>query len=944
MDGIPPDPAAPEAVTGMLGPPVAQPPSPEDLSGGLLASHGGGGGGGDCGTPKQSLTRRLLRSIKGRGRQAAQHFSSQRQPVARTRAQLEMEAAVAQRLSSSQPDVRFGAGYRSGSSSSASSESSGSPSSPRRGPPFAATTADAAGGPSPALPAPPLPKTWDECVGFALPVPAMLPADGRRSLPATPALRRPPCQKTSFSTSASPKHLASRSAMEQSHSGLGVRTEGVMAGPSGCTVELPGLPGLPIPPIQAGPSAPGSLYQLSLRLREGRNLVIRDRGGTSDPYVKFKLGGKMVYKSKIIYKNLNPVWNEPFVLLLDNLKERIHVKVFDHDIGIPDDFMGSAYLDLEYLTIGSTVEVRLKLEDDRSAEDDMGVIILDATLTHRELESRDNTLGVPRAMQSIRLSDIHRKAQLWSGIVSVTLIEGRQLRSIIDAGPVDPYVKFRLGAQKYKSKTIPKTSNPMWREQFEFHLYEDRATTLDICVWNKCTGFGRRDECIGRCQKELATLTKEQTHRLEVPLEEGEGSLLLLLTLTASSAVAITDLCASPLGDAGERRSVVQRYALRQSLSNVKDVGFLQVKVIRAEGLMAADVTGKSDPFCVVELGNDRLLTHTVYKTLNPEWNKVFTFNLKDIHSVLEVTVYDEDWDRTVDFLGKVAIPLLSVKNGEEKGLVLKNKHLTACTKGTLFVEMEVIYNPVKASIRTFLPKESKYMEEHPKLSKQLLLQNFNRVRRCVMAVVNAFHYINSCFNWDSPPRSVTAFILFLVSVWNFELYMLPLGLLLLFIYHYVMLGTGSPQEPCVVEDMVVDDDDDDERDDKDSERKGLMEKLHAFQEVCVSVQNLLGRFASLCESIKNTFNWTVPFLSWLAMAVLAVVTLVLYLVPLRFIVLLWGINKFTKKLRNPYQIDNNEVLDFLSRVPSDVQRVQYREIKHDLGPSPSRKKRSNPG
>lgn len=34
---------------------------------------------------------------------------------------------------------------------------------------------------------------------------------------------------------------------------------------------------------------------------------------------------------------------------------------------------------------------------------------------------------------------------------------------------------------------------------------------------------------------------------------------------------------------------------------------------------------GKSDPFCLLELGNDRLQTHTIYKTLNPEWNKVFT-------------------------------------------------------------------------------------------------------------------------------------------------------------------------------------------------------------------------------------------------------------------------------------------------------------------------------
>ncbi len=37
------------------------------------------------------------------------------------------------------------------------------------------------------------------------------------------------------------------------------------------------------------------------------------------------------------------------------------------------------------------------------------------------------------------------------------------------------------------------------------------------------------------------------------------------------------------------------------------------------------------------------------------------TSNVIDIHSVLEVTVYDEDRDRSADFLGKVAIPLLNV-------------------------------------------------------------------------------------------------------------------------------------------------------------------------------------------------------------------------------------------------------------------------------------------
>lgn len=48
-------------------------------------------------------------------------------------------------------------------------------------------------------------------------------------------------------------------------------------------------------------------YELKVNLKKGTNLAIRDISGTSDPYVKFVLNGNTVYKSKIIFKNLNPV-------------------------------------------------------------------------------------------------------------------------------------------------------------------------------------------------------------------------------------------------------------------------------------------------------------------------------------------------------------------------------------------------------------------------------------------------------------------------------------------------------------------------------------------------------------------------------------------------------------------------------------------------------------
>ncbi|XP_048187232.1 multiple C2 and transmembrane domain-containing protein 1 isoform X8 [Perognathus longimembris pacificus] len=687
------------------------------------------------------------------------------------------------------------------------------------------------------------------------------------------------------------------------------------------------------------PLADPGMYQLDITLRRGQSLAARDRGGTSDPYVKFKIGRKEVFRSKIIHKNLNPVWEEKSCILVEHLREPLYIKVFDYDFGLQDDFMGSAFLDLTQLELNRSTDVTLPLKDPHYPDHDLGVILLSVILSPKEGEPRDVF-----QTQSLRLSDQHRKSHLWRGIVSITLIEGRDLKAMDSNGLSDPYVKFRLGHQKYKSKIMPKTLNPQWREQFDFHLYEERGGIIDITAWDK--DAGKRDDFIGRCQVDLSSLSREQTHKLELQLEEGAGHLVLLVTLTASATVSISDLSVNSLEDQKEREEILKRYSPLRIFHNLKDVGFLQVKVIRAEGLMAADVTGKSDPFCVVELNNDRLLTHTVYKNLNPEWNKVFTFNIKDIHSVLEVTVYDEDRDRSADFLGKVAIPLLSIQNGEQKAYVLKNKQLTGPTKGVIYLEIDVIFNAVKASLRTLIPKEQKYIEEENRLSKQLLLRNFIRMKRCVMVLVNAAYYINSCFDWDSPPRSLAAFVLFLFVVWNFELYMIPLVLLLLLTWNYFLIisGKDNRQRDTVVEDMLEDEEEEDDKDDKDSEKKGFINKIYAIQEVCVSVQNILDEVASLGERIKNTFNWTVPFLSWLAIVALCVFTVILYFIPLRYIVLVWGINKFTKKLRSPYAIDNNELLDFLSRVPSDVQVVQYQELKPDPSHSPYKRKKNNPG
>ncbi|XP_053933803.1 multiple C2 and transmembrane domain-containing protein 2 isoform X1 [Cuculus canorus] len=680
-------------------------------------------------------------------------------------------------------------------------------------------------------------------------------------------------------------------------------------------------------------------YLLTIHLKEGRNLVIRDRCGTSDPYVKFKVNGKTLYKSKVVYKNLNPVWDETVVLPVQTLDQKLWIEVYDRDL-TSSDFMGSAFVSLTELELNRTTEQVLKLEDPNSLEDDMGVIVLNLSLAVKQGDFKRNrwssrkkrTSSKSSFMRSVRLSDSLRKNQLWNGLVTITLLEGK---NIPGGGLAEIFILLKLGDQRYK--TLCKSANPQWREQFDFHYFSDRKDMLDIEVWRKDNK--KHEELLGTCQVDITALPMKQTNCLELPLEKRPGSLLMLIAVAPCTGVSISDLCVCPLGDPSERQQISQRYCIKNSFRDMKDVGFLQVKVLKAVDLLAADFSGKSDPFCVLELGNDSLQTHTVYKNLNPEWNKVFTFPIKDIHDVLEVTVFDEDGDKPPDFLGKVAIPLLSIRNGKQSCYTLKNKDLERASKGVIYLELDVLFNPIKASIRTFKPREKRFTEENRKFSKKILSRNVDRVKKITMAIWNTIQFLRSCFLWESTVKSVIAFVVFVVTVWCVELYMVPLALLVLFVYNFSLVTTGKVNNTQDAQDLMGLDEDEDE-DDKESEKKGLIDRIHMVQEIIIAVQSILEEIASFGERIKNTFNWTVPFLSVLACLVLAGATVILYFIPLRYIVLVWGINKFTKKLRNPYAIDNNELLDFLSRVPSDVEKVQHAELKPYSSSSPIRKKR----
>ncbi|XP_061384798.1 multiple C2 and transmembrane domain-containing protein isoform X6 [Danaus plexippus] len=561
-------------------------------------------------------------------------------------------------------------------------------------------------------------------------------------------------------------------------------------------------------------------------------------------------------------------------------------------------------------------------------------------------------------LKNTKLSDVNKrlKAQIWSSVVTIVLVEAKNLPAMdIDTRTSDPYCKFRLGNEKYKSKVVWKTLHPSWLEQFDLHLYDDQEQILEVTVWDK--DKQTKDDFLGRCTIDLSTLEREKTHNIWRELEDGNGQIFLLLTISGTTqSETITDL-ASYRENPRDIETIENRYAWYHLNENSSGVGWLCVKVYGAKGLAAADLGGKSDPFCVIELGNARLQTHTEYKTLNPNWMKIFTFTVKDISSILEITVYDEDHDHKVEFLGKLAIPLLNIRNGEKRWFALKDKKMRARAKGNypqILLEMNVIWNPLKAAIRVVNPKEAKYMYQEAKFKRQLFIRNVVRLKAIIMWFIEVGKILQNCFEWESRVRSLAGLAVWLAFCYYYQMWMLPFLMLMLFarnwlvyrltvaLKHFrsnpwecikIFFGStnGNPLLQPVDDDDLLAEEDDEEEVDKE-EKKSLKERLQAIQEVTQTVQNAIGYVASLGEAVKNLMNFTVPYLSYIAIIMLFGAMFVLYLIPLRYLLMAWGINKFTRKILRPHTIPNNEVIDLLSRVPDDEILLDVREIK----PQPS--------
>ncbi|XP_071338488.1 rasGAP-activating-like protein 1 isoform X3 [Trachinotus anak] len=130
----------------------------------------------------------------------------------------------------------------------------------------------------------------------------------------------------------------------------------------------------------------------------------------------------------------------------------------------------------------------------------------------------------------------------------------------------------------------------------------------------------------------------------------------------------------------------------------------LYFRIVEGRSLPAKDVSGTSDPYCIVKVDNEVVArTATVWKNLNPFWGEEYTLHLPMGFHSLSFHVMDEDTIGHDDVIGKITLSkeaIGSQAKGLDSWLNLTRVNPDEEVQGEIHLSLELLNDTERISLR----------------------------------------------------------------------------------------------------------------------------------------------------------------------------------------------------------------------------------------------------